>query len=928
LDAINSNSEERPLDDFDRDLERYLRDERERARTNAYDGIPQLDLLWMALAPEWTRELVRACNFPSVDGVGTLEQMNRLGLVNVEQSPVPENHERLPVYSITASVRAQTLQPFLQDSAGLNRLRELVPLIANEVLRYPQLATPATLRWAALASEASFPESFVAKFDSLVENAFASHDSAEILVWIEIARALVFLFGSDTTAALALQKAGRRVELLHRREIDQQHLQKFKKRDEQLQAFVRLMGEDDQHWALHYLGAGGVGKTMLLRHLGANVCAQEYEAAVARVDFDFLNPDYPDLSPGLLLWAFAQELMLYAPDESARRYFADGDSYLRIQNQRRRGERGDLPRATDELEFRQALGFYIDGFKAIGKRLVLFVDTCEELAKIRPQNVDETFKILRALHDGPQILDNDAAAPDSTGLPSLRVIFAGRRLLGSKGYGWSLATIDGMDNVAGTGQEELKPRDFLRLNEIRGFTGTEADDFLRDIMKVRRALWGAIKTKSEWQGQNTYGIQYQDKSDRPAETARYHPYDLRNFASWANDDPALTPEAMENASGSQFIESRIINRLRDPRLEKILPATAMLQHLDIETMNALSGTDPETAEALFLKLRKQDWTTEHRIAAGVSSKPRVVLDIDPVMCGRLLDYFAERGVDLDEIRSKAAELLIARTLNANEELSAMDWSTFDSATRVIESAPERAVRWWLAIEQRLLNERNFQWVCDLIRPLRGEAGVLSSSESKRSMNTALRCLIMATYASALLHIGDTTEAEAEWHEVQRTLQDVGSPLTAELYARALAARVSLILFKISLRKGLDDDTPDARARRFWEQLENCATFSLQVFATHVAAVEAIVESAEQTGKPHLEIKLLERWAHNAPPELKSYAIMLAGRAALIEHESSEAMELAREALQVAPEPHAVPVTWADWIAPTIFMRGLFWSTRA
>ena len=54
----------------------------------------------------------------------------------------------------------------------------------------------------------------------------------------------------------------------------------------------------DTRWALHYLGMGGVGKTMLLRHIIARLAPGDYSAATSRIDFDHMSPDYPCAGPG------------------------------------------------------------------------------------------------------------------------------------------------------------------------------------------------------------------------------------------------------------------------------------------------------------------------------------------------------------------------------------------------------------------------------------------------------------------------------------------------------------------------------------------------------------------------------------------------------------------------------------------------------
>ena len=70
-----------------------------------------------------------------------------------------------------------------------------------------------------------------------------------------------------------------------------------------------------EHWALHFVGPGGVGKSMLVRYITSHM-AQQRRIAVARIDFDHLSPEYPLRKPGQFLSALADELQSFS--ESTR----------------------------------------------------------------------------------------------------------------------------------------------------------------------------------------------------------------------------------------------------------------------------------------------------------------------------------------------------------------------------------------------------------------------------------------------------------------------------------------------------------------------------------------------------------------------------------------------------------------------------------
>src|SRR5205823_4016232 len=128
---------------------------------------------------------------------------------------------------------------------------------------------------------------------------------------------------------IALRRAARLLELLRRDERDERALKDYLARPELDDAVRELLrAPDPAGWALHFMGMGGAGKTTFLRHLGTRL-AKELDAVVVRVDFDHLNPDFPERAPGLLLWAFALELRAHDLGSEASSYLESADGALR-----------------------------------------------------------------------------------------------------------------------------------------------------------------------------------------------------------------------------------------------------------------------------------------------------------------------------------------------------------------------------------------------------------------------------------------------------------------------------------------------------------------------------------------------------------------------------------------------------------------------
>ncbi|HET7288092.1 MAG TPA: hypothetical protein VFI71_11495, partial [Pyrinomonadaceae bacterium] len=362
----------------------------------------------------------------------------------------------ITVYSMDGVAREDVIDAYVHDSQTFTRVTSTLSAIGSNILEATGLktqlsstserifeklsiATPAVARFATLAANATSTPAIVSEFEKRVEAAFLRRESSTIRDWINTAFpfSALFLRLGDDSMKQAMHRASQRLILLRREETDRRHLKHFYERDQQFKAFENLMTGDDSSWALHFLGAGGVGKTMLVRKITVD-WAKKFDAVTARVDFDYLKAEYPTLDPGMLLWAFAQELRAYAGPDSIRLFNKAERKFEELRSQIQSEVRSGLrQRATDYPDFAEAISDYCDALKLIPKRVLLIVDTCEELAKIGMgltpvQNIHETFRILRALHDGAQTLKDESAQPTG-GLASLRVIFSGRRPLASSG---------------------------------------------------------------------------------------------------------------------------------------------------------------------------------------------------------------------------------------------------------------------------------------------------------------------------------------------------------------------------------------------------------------------------------------------------------------------------------------------------------------
>jgi hypothetical protein len=887
----------------------------ERAKQTA--DIPERALVWLALAPVWTVALAEACGFPT-DGAKVEETLKRIHAEGLcEFSPVPPEMEVISGeaemrpdlgarrFWMADSTRADVLQRVIREPGqGVRYLREEMQFISESIQNAQSAGVPVpdtVARWAMLAARAKSTQGVAELLDGRVEDLLDVGQSGEALRWVEAARRLEELLGGDLTAAV--ERAGRRLELFHRRKDDERHLRHFLERRGQIDAFNELIDGPDDLWALHYIGAGGVGKTMLMRYITARL-APERKASAARIDFDYLNPDYPSRAPGLLLAQLAEELRLHDEKGAAARLFASFDRRVLRLHERLGGSFAGARTAlatTQDPEFDELIETFAKAAASLPQPVILLLDTCEELAKIRPdgtapENVQATFDILERLHKR---------------LPSARVVFCGRRPLASGGHGWNDPDVP------------QPRREYLRLHRIVGFTRQEAEHYLIDKAKVPQHLVEPIIERCPHQADpvtrthdqqmlTRLGLPRRGEKTPPRTTeVHYSPFDLALYAAWAREDPSLTPEMIRAADADQYVNMRIVGRIRHPALRELLPAVALLGRFDRDTLRAASDADPGSFDQVFQELSNQEW---------IDRQPARFLEVERGLRPRLLAYYRRSNVSEMEAARRRAVAYLER-ITTEWELARLDISHFDAALRLLEPEPERAAAWWDAVEARFAREQAYDWVRRLTERLLAEEGSAAPrdpSDPEASPESRLRAAVLATYAAALIHTAPQMDTDAIWAEVARKADRYPTPEGANrLRLRAMVGRIAATRYT--------DRAPiEAHVKALWQALTELKIGDLddQLAASSVAAVEAVLEHAERSRDrrslpdPTPVLHLADALAQDErTPELQAFARTLVGRTFALHGRRPEALKWFERALQLQPQSGPTPQRWLDWRAP-------------
>lgn len=726
---------------------------------------------------------------------------------------------------------------------------------------------PATRRWMNLAGRLDRGADYVARrIIRRVEALLRRQLTGEVINQLDAANTLARTLGGEIESAVRLGQ--RRLELHYRAEVDARRLEHLQERPEQLEPFKELMRPElplrdlgrqpsmskaeaapSPHWALHYIGLGGVGKTMLLRFLNRRLLQER--RAVARVDFDYLSADFPVRRPAQLLLELADSLQLHIQNletEGAFREFRSRADYIHreLNAEPPPGEPlGNLRRA----EFETVLTAFCDFLRKLPQPVVLILDTCEELARLQPDGrfqpgVQATFEILERIQRN---LAKDQQAV-------LRVIFAGRRLLAVAGADWRArgeSLEERRHQFPETDTASGAEKEYLLLHEIRGFTRREALDYLarrlagrtdlklegllalpkvmpeRGISPVRLVppLLVAILERSL---DNTTACDFEWRDGRPRSADnRYNPFNLSLYADWALEDPKLDAETIRRGGTEPYVEIRVIRHLRQREVLTVLPALLLLRRVEKIWLAEIFGFSGETLDNLYRELCQTEWMDYQPREDGTGAW----LEVDRNLRPRMEHYFEQpdRVPQMAAARGRVAEWL-ARRVGDGPITTKPDEGLLSVAMRLLPAA--QAAAYWARLETFVARTDNWYWVVGVCKQLLGE---------EATVKPPLQAAVNATYAAARLHTEAMPDVLQVWRNVAATAKL--HPLAEQV--QWLADRATAGGLAAQVRSGLPPDAKELQ--QFWHLVRQRPS------PNWGGTIEALINAMDLTHPPNPEL---------------------------------------------------------------------------
>lgn len=743
---------------------------------------------------------------------------------------------------------------------------------------------PASLEtWLELARSAAYPGEVARRVDAQLKVLLAKENTTDAEAWLNAAELLALSLGGHLETTVLLGR--RRVEWVYRQKLDRRMLEKFIPRPELLAAFEALAREERGPWALHYLGVGGIGKTMLMRYLTAHYAVK---LPISRVDFDFLSPDYPVRRPGQLLLELGDGLRSFGGARS-------DDFFLKFQDEvgLLHRELESAPPAGDELasldhpRFQLVLDLFCEFLRLLLSqpsrpleipRVILILDTCEELARLRPDGafqpaVAATLLILERIHQR---------------VPEMRAVFAGRRLLCSQGADW--VAEDRPAPLVSTGARPQPKPDYLRLEIVRGFTEEEARQLIErstrpkpgskrkpiDAELVKAMLEASPETAFVMKIRRTQV----DAAIGAAEGPRYNPFQLALYADWFVEEPNLSKASISAGATDPYVEKRILGRLRHPDVIAALPHLVLLRRTDEALLRkVLSTLDDKTFAEVFRELCQLEWLEYTTAAAGRSQQ--VFLEIERRLRPRMERCLrASRARDLEQARIELAPWLRAAVLegggNTALPTARIVVEHLEAALRLLP-APE-AAELWARLEERIAQEAAWSWarqVCErLLAEDEGEWDPPRGAVPVPALVAPppVRAQLRATHLAALQRLDASRVNASAWDDVQLDLAACpDTELHDWLALRARFGRVACHARQNYAHEGGTFVDLGEALRTLTERKPYSENHfrSAQIAASGLAAVDAVLEMADHGFAP-----FLAQIQEKAPPALLDLPIDL------------------------------------------------------
>jgi hypothetical protein len=851
------------------DLKGELARLREQELREQFGSFPARTLTWVGALPAWT--LTLACQLglspDTAAAAGLIHQLNAADLI--ETKKILEAGGKLTEsFWLRVSLRPE-LGNFLQESSkrlgkDLDDLADAIDALSLEPAAAGSLGSAELVTVIRVYRRDPTGLELIAAIDRLVDRGQLA--AANGLV--ASARGLGEL--ASRPLLDAARRALWRIDRASRDEQDRERLRYYSARPAIEQAIEELMLDPGQTWALHLLGDGGVGKTMLIRYLASGRFTAERSrprpVLVARADFDHLDPRYPEQRPAELLLALASDLAAFTRTRELYHLYRRFQDAADVLHEARATPRRDDDSGTDLL--REAAGQFAVFVNHLEAQVLLVLDTCEELAKLYTPGtsspaIDETFRLLELVRQQA---------------PSVRVLLAGRR--------WLVPPGDEGRRASGP---LLRPRPYLHVLPVAGFTEAEAEAYV-DTRERKRLEEQPASAPLPAELRSAL---LERSARQSPDGGTYNPFELAAYCEWAANEPGLDAGRLRMAPGDPYVEWRIIGRLGDDQVRSALGIAAELGRFDRALVTPALTRAGIDAKAAFSGLAAQEWVNV--LSVGADGRPEVI-EVDEHLRDRIrkVTSGSPDRFPLDRPRLGRDALQVIESTPLGE----LPAETVEAAIRLLPV--DAAARLWQRIEERAGEEHAWGWAVQITA--RAGAVELARRDQQGPESPTILAAIVATQAAARLQTEPGLDPSPLWRKVEREAAwypDDGERAILLLRARLGCLAAGDLADTSVLRQALQSSTPERESLTgaIVAAAQGCVVRGVDLPGDTAGLLDGLAAAAgvsSAAASAHLASAVLQLWA---------------GAAAAAASACDLAIEIADQAVG-GPDRH-----WADWASP-------------
>jgi len=311
----------------------------------------------------------------------------------------------------------------------------------------------------------------------------------------------------------------------------------------------------------------------------------------------------------------------------------------------------------------------------------------------------------------------------------------------------------------------------------------------------------------------------------------------------------IEPDTILGDRVDHFVRIRILDRIHNEDVRRLLPHVALLGRFDDSTLRACVDVRSDVANAVLREIGSQEWID--RQAGGYYA-------VEPELRARLIDYFErEAPRELQEARRRMLPELWT-LLDAGAADQVPDEAVVQALVQMVRSDREGLLRAWRILDTRVVHGAQAAWGQRVLGRLLADEAALAAE----SVDAGAWGAFVTTFAECAMHESGVAATAELWRKAWEAAEGLQEP-----YERAsVLVRVASGALASASRAPDTAIALDMWALRLYNRLSDRAVpvTAPSHVAPAVAALMACADAVEREADPFATAQpLLERIAVTA-----------------------------------------------------------------